>query len=429
MNKEYILLVVLAAVFILPMITPANATWWNISWSYKEPCYINTTSPGSLTDFPVLCTMNTTALISTGKMNDTCKDLRVLSSIENLILSYEIENNTCNTSYTNIWIKIPATTANANDTVYIYYGNNAATDAQNKIGVWSNGYRGVWHFANDTIDSLNGIAATTNANITKFLNSTVCHSYTCINVTGYTYWTAAFIPPVIGPFGESAWATTYDNATRQSMAGTYTANYKGGFGIELAVPAGTHQWDWSGGTLAGSSGPAAAFIISNNAWFYIAGITNGRYNRTLYYNGTSRANNTADGGTTLPSNNLALLSTNYSALRSPWKGLVDEFRLHNVTRNEYWFQGEWGQTFSFGSEQSAPPNTCTITNNSMWLVTCSDNCTINGGAYNVTNVTTTGTGFLTFNNTNFTFNTFFLGSGCKIAINTSNSRFMRSPYS
>ena len=45
-----------------------------------------------------------------------------------------------------IWVNVPEIDAcTTTDSIYMYYGNSSATDAQNKTGVWNSGYAGVWH--------------------------------------------------------------------------------------------------------------------------------------------------------------------------------------------------------------------------------------------------------------------------------------------
>lgn len=129
--------------------------WWNSTWLLKAGCNITTGSASSLTNFTGYCRMDTTALISAGKMKPDCSDLRVVDSTETAELDYEIE--ACNTTATVIWVRLPTTTAGGTDELWIYYNNSAASDAQDPTGTWS-AYEGVWHFddaSGNATDSLN----------------------------------------------------------------------------------------------------------------------------------------------------------------------------------------------------------------------------------------------------------------------------------
>jgi hypothetical protein len=92
---------------------------------------IITNSGGALTDYQVLITMNTAALIAGGKMRSDCGDIRVTDSDECTALSYWIEPQTINTTATNIWVKVPTIPANSTKTIYIYYGNASASSLSN----------------------------------------------------------------------------------------------------------------------------------------------------------------------------------------------------------------------------------------------------------------------------------------------------------
>ena len=100
------------------------------AWQYRVPVII-TNSGGALTDYQVLITMNTAALIAGGKMRSDCGDIRVTDSDECTALSYWIEPQTINTTATNIWVKVPTIPANSTKTIYIYYGNASASSLSN----------------------------------------------------------------------------------------------------------------------------------------------------------------------------------------------------------------------------------------------------------------------------------------------------------
>jgi Domain of unknown function (DUF2341) len=77
-------------------------------------------------------------------------DIRFVDSDNQTILDYEIERwDTSGTS--TVWVKVPQIDASSNtDYIYMYYNNNAASDAQDAAGVWSNGYSAVYHFGQTT---------------------------------------------------------------------------------------------------------------------------------------------------------------------------------------------------------------------------------------------------------------------------------------
>ena|GEM_PF-4021920 len=103
-------------------------SWYSGSWNYRMPIdYDNTT--GVKTNQDVLVDVDTATLVSAGKLQNDCDDLRFIDSDGSTLLSYWIERG-CNTSSTKIWVRLPSVPASTNYTFYMYYGNSSAVSAQ-----------------------------------------------------------------------------------------------------------------------------------------------------------------------------------------------------------------------------------------------------------------------------------------------------------
>ncbi len=96
---------------------------------YEQAITINSTNTSTLTNYQVKVTLNTQALITAGEMRSDCADIRFTDSSGNL-LQYWLEGG-CNTSTTQIWVKIPSITASANTIIYLYYGSPNAVSTSN----------------------------------------------------------------------------------------------------------------------------------------------------------------------------------------------------------------------------------------------------------------------------------------------------------
>jgi hypothetical protein len=117
-------------------------------WSYSAPVEVSNASCGSaLSDYQVLFTLNTSALVALGKIKADGSDIRFLDEDNSTQLPYWIETGTMNTTATNIWIKVPSIPAGATKNIYMYYGNDLA--------VWSSYADFVFDFFDDfdTFDS------------------------------------------------------------------------------------------------------------------------------------------------------------------------------------------------------------------------------------------------------------------------------------
>ncbi len=99
---------------------------WLTNWNYRRPVTISNTG-SALTDYQILVTIDTSSIITAGKMLSNGNDIRFTSSDGSTLLSYWIESG-INTTSTKIWVKIPSILSGTN-TIYLYYGNPSAASA------------------------------------------------------------------------------------------------------------------------------------------------------------------------------------------------------------------------------------------------------------------------------------------------------------
>ncbi|MCB9263093.1 MAG: DUF2341 domain-containing protein [Flavobacteriales bacterium] len=99
-------------------------------YQYRVPIIIDNSKNSSLSDFQLMITINSYSLITNGKMQSLGQDLRFLNS-KGTYLPFWIEDNTINTSTTNVWIRVDTLHNYTNDTIYMYYGNSTASAASN----------------------------------------------------------------------------------------------------------------------------------------------------------------------------------------------------------------------------------------------------------------------------------------------------------
>ncbi|MFT5723162.1 MAG: hypothetical protein ACI9JN_000271, partial [Bacteroidia bacterium] len=95
-------------------------------FTYRLPIEVDNSKSAMLTDYEIQFTINTSALISTGKMKSLGQDIRFLDSKGNE-LAYWIEDNSINTSSTTIWVRTDSVSNYTKDTIYLFYGNGSAT--------------------------------------------------------------------------------------------------------------------------------------------------------------------------------------------------------------------------------------------------------------------------------------------------------------
>ena len=112
-----------------------NITGSGGNWPYRIPINISNTGSTTLTDYQILVTLDTSTLISQGKMRSDCGDIRFTDSDGSTLLSYWLESG-CNSADTKIWVKVPNIPANSNKTIYVYYGNPSATSQSSETATF-----------------------------------------------------------------------------------------------------------------------------------------------------------------------------------------------------------------------------------------------------------------------------------------------------
>jgi hypothetical protein len=118
--------------------------WWDVSWSNRRRLvFDNSGQPQNLDDFPVMVKL-TSGRINYGVMQSGGEDIRFLDS-DRSPLSHELEMwNESGESV--LWVKVPRIdAASTSDHIWMYYGNDTASDVQDTQAVWDNNFMVVWH--------------------------------------------------------------------------------------------------------------------------------------------------------------------------------------------------------------------------------------------------------------------------------------------
>jgi hypothetical protein len=102
----------------------ANSDWWDQSWTKRKVIYVGNSSSSALADFQVNLIVN-----YDGDMQSDFDDLRFTDTSNNT-LSYWTEAVSASAS-SSVWIKVGSLPANSTSTIYMYYGNPAASSGSN----------------------------------------------------------------------------------------------------------------------------------------------------------------------------------------------------------------------------------------------------------------------------------------------------------
>ena len=139
--------ILLAALATLVLATTAEAGWYNPAWLYRKPLTLNGgLVPAAQTDFPVLVSLTDAAGLG-ANAQATGNDILFTAGDGTTKLNHEIESYTTLTGVLVAWVRVPALASPSDTTIYMYYGNAAAGNQQNKNAVWDTGFKGVWHLS------------------------------------------------------------------------------------------------------------------------------------------------------------------------------------------------------------------------------------------------------------------------------------------
>ena len=110
-------------------------SWWNTDWLYRKEIQINHSEVvSSLTNFPVLIALPSDSDLAS-KAQDDGDDIVFINAI-GVKLNHEIELFDNVSGQLLVWVNITSLSSTENTTLWMYYGNNACGNQQNRMGVW-----------------------------------------------------------------------------------------------------------------------------------------------------------------------------------------------------------------------------------------------------------------------------------------------------
>ncbi len=373
----------LAICFLLGLSSGVKAWYSDTSWLYRKSFVIDHTKVSGgvdLVNFPVLISLTDADLKysshggKVGKTDGT--DILVTASNGSTKLDHEIEYYASSTGQLILWVRVPTLLAASDTTLYLYYGNAAATDQQNKNGVWNSNYKGVWHLGEGYSTASNFYKDSTSNNKDGTLTDANSNS---VSMTG----------KIGNAFDFSADADYIDtgiiSALASSTTGTLSAwmyrsavGDSAGFGmIGKSDMWGRFNLNWQNdGNIynqaenfslgSGSSYPSYAANVSG--WHHVVmaydGGQSGLNRLQVYFDGVLQtlSSGNIDPATALPgSHNLSAFrfgaDTNDGVDRF-WGGAIDEGRVAANTLSAGWVATEYNNQsspsafYAVGSEES-----------------------------------------------------------------------------
>ncbi len=283
-----LLLAGIAALTIALNMKKAEAAWYNDNWEYRQAITVTVPSNGSdVNNLETLLTIiNTNTLISAGKLQTNCQDLRFTSQTGTL-LPYYIDSG-CNTASAKIWVavdKVPANTTTY--TLYMYYGNPSAIAGTNPTRFdLFNGLVGYWPMNETTWNNVAGevkdVSVSGNNGQGSGYSSTSLPAGKYGNAGTFSGSQGVTLSPLSAlttNFTVSAWVKTTTSGVWQSIYRSGTATNFWKFVIDY-----NNHLDF---TEQGITDYPTTQTISQNQWVFVAVTKNGDTgtNLAFYING------------------------------------------------------------------------------------------------------------------------------------------------
>lgn len=106
---------------ILVLASSSSVAWLNSTFEYRSEYGIKENSGSDLSEYQIKVSVDTQSLISSGRMQPDCSDIRWGNS-KDVSLDYWLRGE-CNTSSTEIFVEVKKLSADSNKTIYMYHGN------------------------------------------------------------------------------------------------------------------------------------------------------------------------------------------------------------------------------------------------------------------------------------------------------------------
>ena len=193
-----------------------------VGWRWFIPVVITNNTGLGYSQVVVRMTINTQALISSGKMQSDARDLRFVTDLLSCgELCYWVDLSTVNTTSTVVWVRLDTIPPLSSDTIYMLYGNPGATSAADGTCTFDffddfttnpdvSGNWTIFRRANDPASECkwDGVSS---VYLTTAVNGRGCAAFANITVAGgFEGWAFEVRYRAGGGTGADGWALAFD---------------------------------------------------------------------------------------------------------------------------------------------------------------------------------------------------------------------------
>jgi PKD repeat protein len=339
-------------------VTP-NPPWYSCSWSYRKNITIDHTKVyGTQNNFPVLINLSSDNDLKTNTRGDGYDILFTLSDGTTKI-PHEIERYTSSSGALVAWVNVSTITSTDDTTIFMYYGNAASSNQQNRNAVWDANFRGVWHLKEDPSgaapqmqDSTSNARHGTSAGAMATSDQVPAIVNGGLNFDGSNDEITSAMDAITTEITVEVWASTSSNGVTRGIVNKEISTYTGY--LLRKHSDNTYRFATGNPTTAGQYAASNTAYTDSN-WHHVVGVRRSGTNY-LYIDGIQQTATFTQAITDSGANfDIGRSYSNYNGYW--WSGGIDEVRVSNIGRSTFWIATEYNNQnspstfYSLGSQE------------------------------------------------------------------------------
>lgn len=352
---------------------------WLSSWGKRIKLDIDYTDKigASVTHFPVTIHLKDTNGNSTKVFEEVTTNSRKIAitkadgetELKGEIEQWDYDGGTPANSVAVIHTSITGWVINANTSIYLYYDNEHAVNAN--IGtvagsspvsdVWDGNFKGVWHLKDDpNTSTVQDSTSNENNGAKKAANEPTEVNGKIAKAQDYDGATAGYlITTTLNPSSELGNNVTYEVLVYPHAQ----SNYKGIIGDQSTIDEEGVAFTYINGWNFGYGDEAAWYQNPNlgdltlNEWTYLAGTINVNVNVNIFKDGAQVGDPLSAGSSSIVHTTALVIGRDADDANNRYfDGIIDEVRISNVVRSAAWIKGSYNSgndsLLAYGSEET-----------------------------------------------------------------------------
>jgi hypothetical protein len=325
------------------------------TWSGHKTVILNTSATGAnvtgnVLNFPVLIRLGSSDSAVFAQAGTGGASLRFTKADNSTRLSHQIEQWDGAGRSAVVWVLADTVHGNRRDKyIRMHWGKTGAADSSSGTQVFrvAHGFRAVWHMngttatSNENDATVNGLAATQTgspSNVTGVIGGARSFNGTSSYLSAAGSATTLNFP-VNGTYSVSAWV----NATQLLSHGSIISKGDNAYALKLRNAATEWQFFEYDGT-AWNSATAQQTFPEAGTWLHFTGVQN-QFEAKIYINGVLDnpfGMTVVSGGTgRVETLDLAIGAQSGTTFSRYFTGVIDEVRVHGVSRDSNWARLEY----------------------------------------------------------------------------------------